>query len=61
MIGQNIIPETYHPVADLLPEPRLREFLDGLERTHLKQVAQMPDHGAFIAKFAPMKQEMAHA
>src|SRR5436853_5296628 len=32
MIGQNIIPESYHPIADLLPEPRLKEFLDGLER-----------------------------
>jgi tryptophan halogenase len=39
MIGQNIIPETYHPIADQLPEPRLREFLDGLERAHMQQVA----------------------
>jgi tryptophan 7-halogenase len=30
MIGQNIIPQSYHPIADQLPEPRLREFLDGL-------------------------------
>lgn len=61
MIGQNIIPETYHPLADQLTEARLKEFLDGLERTHLEQVARMPDHGEFVAKFAPMKQEMAHA
>jgi tryptophan halogenase len=61
MIGQNIIPETYHPIADQLPEPRLKEFLEGLERAHLEQVRRMPEHGAFIAKFAPMKQEMAHA
>ncbi len=61
LIGQNIIPESYHPIADLLPEPRLREFLDGLERTHMQEVARMPDHGAFVAKFGPMKQELAHA
>lgn len=61
MIGQNIIPETYHPIADLLPEPRLREFLDGLERAHLAEVSRMPDHGAFVAKFAPMKREMIRA
>jgi tryptophan halogenase len=61
MIGQNILPETYHPVADMLPEPRLREFLDGLERAHLQEVARMPDHGAFVAKFAPMKRETVGA
>jgi tryptophan halogenase len=61
MIGQNIIPETYHPIADLLPEPRLREFLDGLERAHMQEVARMPDHGAFVAKFAPMKRETVRA
>ena len=38
---------------------RLKEFLDGLERAHLEQVRRMPDHGAFVAKFAPMKQEVA--
>lgn len=61
MIGQNIIPESYHPVADMLPEARLREFLDGLERAHLQEVARMPDHGAFVAKFAPMKREAVGA
>ncbi|MEO7276474.1 MAG: tryptophan halogenase family protein [Sphingomicrobium sp.] len=61
MIGQNIIPESYHPVADLLPEPRLREFLNGLERAHLEEVSRMPEHGAFVAKFAPMQRETISA
>lgn len=61
MIGQNIIPETYHPIADQLSEPRLQEFLDGLERAHLEQVARMPDHGDFVAKFAPVNRELIPA
>jgi tryptophan halogenase len=61
MIGQNIIPETYHPIADQLPEPRLKEFLDGLERAHLQQVARMPDHGEYVARFAPVTQELIPA
>jgi len=61
MIGQNIIPETYHPIADQLPEPRLREFLDGLERAHLQQVAKMSDHGEFVARFGPVKRELIPA
>jgi tryptophan halogenase len=61
MIGQNLIPETYHPVADLLPEPRLKEFLDGLERSHVTEVSQWPDHGAFVARFAPVSRELVPA
>jgi len=61
MIGQNIIPETYHPIADQLPEAKLREFLDGLERSHMQQVARMPEHGEFVAKFGPVKRELIPA
>src|SRR3954468_10833978 len=61
LIGQNIIPETYHPIADILPEPRLKEFLDGRERTHVGEVSQWQDHGAFVAKFAPVARELMPA
>ena len=61
MIGQNLIPETYHPIADSLPEPRLKEFLDGLEKSHVTEVSQWPDHGAFIARFAPVSRELVQA
>src|SRR3954447_14856943 len=61
LIGQNIMPETYHPIADLLPEPRLKEFLDGLERNHVGEVSQWQDHGAFVGKFAPAARELMPA
>jgi tryptophan halogenase len=61
MIGQNLIPESWNPVADKLPEPRLREFLDGLERAHVEEVSRMPDHGAFVSKFAPVNRELVPA
>src|SRR5438309_7053195 len=61
LIGQNVMPETYHPIADLLPEPRLKEFLDGLERAHVADVSRMPDHGAFVAKFAPVNRDLVPA
>jgi tryptophan halogenase len=57
MVGQDVMPESWHPVADQVPEARLREFLDGLERAHTAEVSRMPDHAAFIAKFAPMAAE----
>jgi tryptophan 7-halogenase len=61
MIGQNLMPESWNPIADQLPEPRLKEFLDGLERTHVEEVSSMPDHGAFVAKFGPVSRELVHA
>ena len=61
LIGQNIIPEAYHPIADLLPEPRLKEFLDGLERSHVGEVSRWSDHGAFVGKFAPVKRDLVPA
>jgi tryptophan halogenase len=61
LLGQNVMPESYHPIADLLPEPRLREFLDGLEKAHIADVSRMPDHGDFVAKFGPMKPELVPA
>jgi tryptophan halogenase len=60
-LGQNVNPETYHPVADLLPEARLKEFLDGLERSHVDEVSTWPDHGAFVAKFAPVRRDLVPA
>jgi len=61
MLGQNVMPESYHPIADLLPEPRLREFLEGLEKSHVGEVSRWPDHGAFVGKFAPVRQELVPA
>lgn len=61
LIGQNVIPESYNPIADLLPEPRLKEFLDGLERSHAVEVSRWPDHAAFVGKFAPVNRELVPA
>jgi tryptophan halogenase len=61
MIGQNLIPESWNPIADQLPETRLREFLGGLERAHVEEVSRMPDHGAFVSNFGPVNKELVHA
>jgi tryptophan halogenase len=61
MIGQNLMPESWNPIADQIPETRLREFLDGLERAHVEEVSRMPDHAAFVKKFAPVKPELVPA
>jgi tryptophan halogenase len=61
MIGQNLMPESWNPIADQLSEERLREFLAGLEKAHIEDVSRMADHGAFVAKFAPVLREVVSA
>jgi tryptophan 7-halogenase len=61
MIGQNLMPESFHPIAELLPEPRLKEFLDGVERSHIQEVSVWPEHAEFVSKFAPLKAELVPA
>lgn len=61
MIGQNIVPQGWHPAADALSEEKLTQFLNGLETAHIQEASRLPDHGAFVARFAPMQQEMVHA
>jgi tryptophan 7-halogenase len=61
MIGQDVMPRSWNPIADQLPEARLKEFLDGIERAHMEDVSRMPDHGAFVARFAPVNRELVPA
>ena len=61
MIGHGIVPETWHPIADQLSEETLGEFLRLTEAGYAADVARMPDHGAYVASFAPMNQPMRAA
>lgn len=52
LVGQGIVPDGYHPLADAQTEAELREFLSLTRRAVTKHVAAMPDHDAFIAQHA---------
>ena len=55
MIGQNVMPQAWHPLADTLEEARLRQFLEMTEGAYVQEAARLPDHGAYVSRFAPMK------
>ncbi|GAA3995464.1 tryptophan halogenase family protein [Sphingomonas humi] len=61
LIGQNIMPERWHPLANQVEEARLAEFFDLTEGAYIQEAARMPDHGQFVAHFAPMKTMMKQA
>ena len=50
MIGQRILPRTWHPAVDQLPEADLRKLMDGVQRVIAACVDAMPTHGQFIER-----------
>ncbi len=48
MIGQRILPQSWHPAVDVLPEIKLRELVDGVRKVIASCVDAMPLHQQFI-------------
>ncbi len=53
MIGQGIVPNSYHPLVDQMDEAQLQQYVGGVERVIGTCVAAMPPHEQFIARFCP--------
>ena len=51
LVGQGILPETYHPNADLLPANHLAAMLRNIESGIDRMVAAMPGHAEFLRRF----------
>ncbi len=50
MLGQGIVPQSYHPLADQLSEGELGEFMNTIEALIEREVGAMPGHAQFIAQ-----------
>lgn len=48
MLGQGIMPESYHPVADAMSDDALRAYLQELRETTRDKVDRFPEHQEFI-------------
>ena len=53
MLGQRIEPSSYHPMADLLTDEQLAEFLGGIRRLIDERSAALRDHRAYLEKHCP--------
>ncbi len=51
MIGQNIIPEQYHKVANLMSDEELTKLLMGVRSNIQHNVSKLPTHEQFIAQY----------
>ena len=49
MVGQGIMPQGNHPIANAVAEKDLAEYMETLELLNRREVAQMPRHADFVA------------
>ncbi len=55
LIGQGLLPQSYHPAVDVMSDLELRRFMQTIRQTVIDQVAQLPEHDKFIAHYCPTK------
>ena len=49
MVGQGLMPHTYHPLADAIQPAELKEYLETITALYRREVSRMLGHPAFIA------------
>lgn len=60
MLGQGIVPQSCHPLAEQLSDEELTEFLSTIEALIAKAVGAMPGHAQFIAEHCDARGSAAH-
>ena len=51
MVGQRIVPQSYHPLVDEMPEDKLVEHVDGIRATLARAVSTLPTHAEWIDRY----------
>ena len=52
MIGQHMLPERWHPLAEAISDTDLAEFMQLVESSYARAAAALPVHGQWLAKAA---------
>lgn len=51
MLGQRVVPRSYHPMVDDMPQERLVEHVEGVRSTLAQAVATMPTHQQWLDRY----------
>ena len=51
MMGQGIVPQSYHPIAAKLSDQELTRLLTTVRENVSKTIASLPDHAAYVSRF----------
>jgi tryptophan 7-halogenase len=49
-LGQRVVPRSYHPLVDALPDEKIVSFLDNVRSTIKRCVEVMPTHASYVAE-----------
>jgi len=53
MMGQGILPKTYHPIVDMMQAAEFEQFM-AVQRAKVDQaLVNMPKHADFVAQYCP--------
>ena len=55
LVGQNLIPRGYNPIADNMDANELFTYLASIKGAYQQAVGRMPDHAEWLAKNAPAR------
>ena len=55
MMGQGIMPKSFHPIAQRMSDEELQGFLERIESRVKTTADNLPPHAAYIAQFCPAK------
>lgn len=59
MLGQGIMPRSYHPLAAKLRQEELDHFLGGLREGVSQTIAGLPSHADYVARYCGANEEQA--
>lgn len=59
MMGQGIMPESYHPVATKMSDEELTRFLSTQRENVARTVAGLPEHHAYVARYCGARETEA--
>ncbi len=49
LLGQNLVPQSYNPLVDMVSEEGIAEYMDGIRSVIANCIDVMPDHAQYIA------------
>jgi len=55
MLGQGLLPEQYHHIAEIMNDDELAKFLANLRASISQAVTQLPSHQEFINNYCKIK------
>ncbi len=55
MLGQGIVPQSHHPIADMMTGQEVRDFLAHIEQNVRRTVSGLPTHQAYLDRYCRAK------